>query len=78
VLKGLSKGSSDELSVVDPNNPEDVRKAIPEEKEEPVEPEVQPEEEPQEEEEKQTEKRPRKSFIENWSEKFRNFLNDDL
>ncbi len=78
VLKGLSKTSSEELSVVDPNNPEDIHKATQDEGEAETTPEEQPEESLEQEVEKQEEKRPRKSFIENWSEKFRNFLNDDL
>ncbi len=78
VLKGLSKTSSEELSVVDPNNPEDIRKASQDQGEVEITPEEQPEESLEQEVEKQEEKRPRKSFIENWSEKFRNFLNDDL
>lgn len=82
VLKGLSKTSSDEISVVDPNNPDDVRmKQQPETPEtKPTDTSTQPEQEIETEieKEKNEEKRPRKSFIENWAEKFRNFLNDDL
>lgn len=81
VLKGLAQTGSTEIAVVDPNNPEEVRIANTEEPAETTSTENDEfleEDEEQKTEGKTEEKLPRKSFIENWSEKFRNFLNDDI
>ncbi len=85
VLKGVSKGSSDEISVIDPtrDNPQNYKR---------TEAEKHTEDDDSSEEERSTEteettahggpddnkKGPRKTVFENWAEKFRNFLNDDL
>lgn len=85
VLKGVSKNSSDEISVIDPNqdNPQNYKR-------EREKPSAQQEEEAPHPTEEETEeiaehetngnhpKGPRKTVFDNWAEKFRNFLNDDL
>jgi len=73
VLKGISKNSTDEIAVVDPNkdDPQDYKK-----EEEKREPENAQEEETEEQSENVT--KARKGFLENWADKFRKFLNEDL
>lgn len=78
VLKGVTGTQSGEISVVDPNlSPEEIEQSTPE-------PEVVAEETTADEEEGAEDKNEtktkeeRKGFLENWAEKFRNFLNDDL
>ncbi|HAD96802.1 MAG TPA: cell division protein FtsA, partial [Cryomorphaceae bacterium] len=91
VLKGVSKNQTDEISVVDPNNsnhPQTFKQpSIPEpepeapkaeEKEEDINPDNT--DKPEENEGPKNKKagQQRKGFLENWADKFRNFLNDDL
>lgn len=84
VLKGLNKSSSDEIAVVDPNSDHDPQmfKSSPEPTEaapqtEDVE-ESETEENIEEPEADNQEPKQRRGFLENWADKFRNFLNDDL
>lgn len=81
VLKGLSKNNTNEISVIDPNNTEDPQTFKPKLEEKKIEESKEDTQETKDEvKEEDTEKKPqaRKGFLENWAEKFRNFLNDDL
>ena len=91
LLKGVNKNQMDEISVIDPNNanPQTYKQ---EEDPEPAPREnevAEPEEDTDEQnttdnsennDQAQTKKptQQRKGFLENWADKFRNFLNDDL
>ncbi|MEQ9263209.1 MAG: cell division protein FtsA [Owenweeksia sp.] len=90
VLKGVNKNHTDEIAVIDPNNanPQTYKQEKNPEPQ-PPENEVQkPEDDITEQtsdnsednEPAQTKKptQQRKGFLENWADKFRNFLNDDL
>ncbi len=82
VLKGVSKNQTNEISVVDPNNDSHPQtfKSAPQPETTPQEPTDQTPTEPSEEDEESPNEKPehRKGFLENWADKFRNFLNDDL
>jgi cell division protein FtsA len=85
VMKGLNKSNSEEISVVDPNSSHDPQqfktKDVPEDSPQGISESEEPEDDTQvEEETENTDHKPqaRKGFLENWADKFRNFLNDDL
>ena len=83
VLKGLNKSNNGEISVIDPNedqNPQIFKKEEQEIEPEEIKDEVLEEEEEAEqiEEAPNLEPKSRKGFLDNWADKFRNFLNDDL
>lgn len=80
VLKGVQKQASDERSVVDPDHPEPEPEEQPKpEKQETTENSAQQQETKEEPESESPEPgKKKKSVFDNWAEKFRNFLNDDL
>ena len=81
VLKGLNKSNSGEISVIDPNEDENTQMFKTEKQEEEnTHSELDEIEENGEPEEEQADDTPkaRKGFLDNWADKFRNFLNDDL
>lgn len=83
VLKGLNKSNNGEIAVVDPNEDQNPQIFKPQET---IEEGIDNKEELSdgttalvaEEEEPNEETKPRKGFLDNWADKFRNFLNDDL
>lgn len=86
VLKGVSENSTDEISVVDPNNPEPQNfklqeKAAPQPESEVEKGEKAEDKETSAEEDNEDNNAPHrknKGFFDSWADKFRNFLNDDL
>lgn len=81
VLKGLNKSNNGEISVIDPNEDENTQMFKTEKQEEEnTHSELDEMEENGEPEEEQADDTPktRKGFLDNWADKFRNFLNDDL
>lgn len=83
VLKGLNKSNNGEIAVIDPNEDQNPQIFKAEEKtidnQEIGEVVSDENSEVQEEEKTITEEaKPRKGFLDNWADKFRNFLNDDL
>lgn len=85
VLKGLVENNNKEVSVIDPAQPDKIQPPQAANEEEPEasheediisdEPEVAPDNIEENEEEKPKSK---KGWFDNWADKFRNFLNDDL
>ena len=85
VLKGLVENNNKEVSVIDPAQPDKIQPPQAANEEEPEvsheeevisdEPEIAPDNIEENEEEKPKSK---KGWFDNWADKFRNFLNDDL
>jgi cell division protein FtsA len=88
VLKGLSRNRLEEIAVVDPNeahqpqsfkpSPEIVNTTEEEDTENELENTETIKEETENENSQDQKPESRKGFLENWADKFRNFLNDDL
>lgn len=84
VLKGVVENSNLEITVIDPSKPENQQFAPDPEPEAPAPAEHTEQEETPESDETennegpQTQTKSKKGWFDNWADKFRNFLNDDL
>ena len=84
VLKGVVENSNLEITVIDPNKPENQQFAPDPEPETPAKAETEEGEETTGPEETESNETPsatnksKKGWFDNWADKFRNFLNDDL
>ncbi|WP_417613090.1 cell division protein FtsA [Owenweeksia hongkongensis] len=84
VLKGVVENSNLEITVIDPSKPENQQFAPDPEPETSAQAEIEePDETPEPEETENNDSpnaadKPKKGWFDNWADKFRNFLNDDL